>query len=152
MCAATQINVPTHHTTTCLVGCHQHSHTKEAHRLKVATYELRDNSANDITSDIGLLLGVKLALRLKVSGLLWSGTPCSSWTFLNRGTSKRSHCAPLGDVGCSSVASSNLIVTRMALLCMLAVARSATWAMEQPGSSLMPQHPRLRRLQELGPP
>lgn len=116
----------------------------------MGTYELRDNPADDITTDLGLLRGIKLVLRLRVSGLLWSGTPCSSWTFLNRGTSKRCHGAPLGDVGCPSVASSNLVVTRMALLCMLAAARSVTWTMEQPGSSLMPEHPRLRHLRELG--
>jgi hypothetical protein len=89
-------------------------------------------------------------MRLKIGGLLWGGVPCSSWVFLNRGTSGRSRDKPLGNDWQASVRSSNLIVTRFVLLCLLAVARGAVWLAEQPMSSLMLHHPRLQEVQRLG--
>lgn len=89
-------------------------------------------------------------MRLKVGGLLWGGVPCSSWVFLNRHTSKRSREAPLGDEGQPSVRRANLLVTRWTLLVLLAVSRGCLWLAEQPMSSLMPEHPRLKQVCELG--
>ena len=89
-------------------------------------------------------------MRLKVGGLLWGGVPCSSWVFLNRHTSKRSREAPLGDEEQPSVRRANLLVTRWTLLVLLAVSRGCVWLAEQPMSSLMPEHPRLKQVCELG--
>ena len=118
--------------------------------LQSATFERDTNPEDDILTTLGWLKAVKLVLRLKVGGLLWSGTPCSSWVFVNRGTSRRCADRPMGDASVPSVSTSNQIVARVCTLLLLAFARGAAWAMEQPGSSLMPQHRRLQQLRELG--
>lgn len=61
------------------------------------------------------------------------------------------HCEanPLGDVTKDSVIRGNLCVARFVLLVLVAYARGCIWAVEQPGSSLMPNHPRMQHLLHL---
>lgn len=47
----------------------------------------------------GFLRGLQLCLRLLPDGLMHGGPPCSSWVWLNRGTSSRSAGDPSGAVG-----------------------------------------------------
>lgn len=103
----------------------------------------------DMRSTAGLLKAVQLTLRLRIGGLLWSGTPCSTWIFLARGSTGRSQGNPLGRTEVKCVSDANIVVARVSLLIMLAVARGASWAVEQPSSSLMPRHPRMVQLQEM---
>ena len=103
-----------------------------------------------MTGTTGFLRAVGLVLRLRVGGLVWGGTPCSSWVFMNRGTSKRTASNPLGDCSEPSVRLGNLLTTRFVLLVLLGVARGAMWCCEQPMSSLMPRHPRMQQLWRLG--
>jgi hypothetical protein len=118
----------------------------------VASYEIdKDPVMCDLTTDIGMLHAVGLVLRLKVGGLLWGGVPCSSWVWVNRATSRRTQNCPLGNPKEPSVRRANLLVVRWTLLVLLAVSRGCLWLCEQPMSSLMPEHPRLRRVQELCP-
>ena len=44
----------------------------------------------------------------------------------------------------------NTMVARTAFLILVAVARGAAWLLEQPRSSVMPLHPRMMKIQELG--
>lgn len=114
-----------------------------------AKIEVDSNSADDMLSVPGFLRALRLVLRLKVGGLLWAGTPCSSWTFLNRGTSGRSSERPLGNEQVPSVRLANEIVSKVVLLLIMAACRHAAWTTEQPISSLMDRHPRMLQLRRL---
>lgn len=113
-------------------------------------------------------------MRLRQGGLLWGGVPCSSFVWISRGTSKRSQatalpnpCASachehilsahvslqhavqdnvLGDGSKEFVRVGNLCVVRFCLLVLLAYSRNCIWAVEQPSSSIMPDHPRMQQL------
>jgi hypothetical protein len=104
---------------------------------------------HDLTTPIGIVRAIQLVLRLKIAGLLWNGMPCSTFIFLNRGTSKRSRQCPLGSEQVPSVATANLLASRVAILIMLAAARSAVWITEQPASSVLEHHPRLAQIRAL---
>ena len=54
-----------------------------------------------------MLVAVQQVLRLKAGGLLHGGPPCSSWIFLNAGTSRRSADQPVGDESQPSVRQAN---------------------------------------------
>jgi hypothetical protein len=109
-----------------------------------------DPQRHNLLSTEGLLHAIKGVLRLRQRGLLWGGVPCSSFVWINRGTSRRSRANPLGDVSVASVSTSNTIVSRFALLVLLGVSRGATWLVEQPSSSLLPWHPRIADITLLG--
>lgn len=62
-----------------------------ARGMDALTYDVSDDpDLEDMTSVIGMISAILLVLRLKIHGLLWAGIPCSSFTWLNRGTSGRS--------------------------------------------------------------
>lgn len=117
--------------------------------LDCCKFDLVNTKADDILAVAGFLRALRLVLRLRVGGLLWAGTPCSSWVYMNRGTSCRTASEPLGNQSQPSVRRSNIMVARVALLFMVAAARHAAWACEQPMSSLMDKHPRLQQLRSL---
>lgn len=104
---------------------------------------------HDLLTTRGLLHAILAVLRLRVNSLLFLGIPCSSWVWLNRGTSKRSKSNPLGDTSIPSVATTSQLTSRCALLIMTAVARGSCWLLEQPSSSLLPHHPRMAQLLHL---
>lgn len=56
----------------------------------------------------GLLTAVQQILRVREDGLIHGGPPCSSFTWLNRGTSKRCTEQPSGDVSQPSVRQANM--------------------------------------------
>jgi hypothetical protein len=125
-------------------------HTCHVACVSTSVVEVSCNAKNDILSIPGFLRALRLTLRLKIGGVLWTGTPCSSWTFLNRGTSQRSAERPLGNQQEVSVLRANEIVSKVALLCLVAACRHVAWSTEQPLSSLMDKHPRLVQLRRLG--
>ena len=92
----------------------------------------------------GFFLALRMLLQVVPGGLFWGGVPCSSWIFLNMGTSGRKAGAATGDVSQPTVRIANLIASRYALLTMVALARSVVWCAEQPSSSLLPNYDRLR--------
>ena len=106
---------------------------------------------HNLLSTEGFLHAVKGVLRLRRNSLLWGGLPCSTWVWINRGTSQRSRSNPLGNRSIPSVASANELVSRFSLLVLLAVARGAAWLVEQPSTSLLPLHPRIANVLQLGP-
>lgn len=118
--------------------------------LHAAGFDRSSCKDDDILRTGGFLRALRLVLRLRVAGLLFTGTPCSSWIFLSRGSTQRSSTNPLGNQRLQNVLSANVTVARTALLCLVAWARGAQWATEQPGSSLMPMHPRLVQMRDLG--
>lgn len=58
----------------------------------------------------GLKRAMVNILRLQPGALLTAGLPCSSFIFLNRGTSKRSRSRPLGDQSKEYIKVSNLFL------------------------------------------
>jgi hypothetical protein len=70
----------------------------------------------DLCSPVGFLTALFLCMRLKSNGMLWLAPVCSSWVFMNRGTSQRSWWNPLGQDTYESVRQGNLQVSRCMLL------------------------------------
>lgn len=58
----------------------------------------------------GFMKLIQLALRARGDSLLHCGPPCSSWVWVNRGTSLRSKDSPEGDMDVASVAASNMFL------------------------------------------
>ena len=67
---------------------------------------------------------------------------CSSWTFMNRGTSGRSASKPLGDTSRQYVREANCMVSRATLIAYLCAAMGLWILHEQPRGSLYEFHPR----------
>ncbi len=132
--------------------------TKEfaAEGLKAVPFEIdlfKGTDTMDVLSPAGYALAVRLALRTKPSilksvpaSMSLMATVCSTWVWVNRGTSKRSGWNPLGDQSLKQVAGANKMVSRMCLICRLLNARNVWWVLEQPQSSLMEKHPRFQEL------
>ena len=84
---------------------------------------------------------------------------CSSFVSMSRATTRRSYCNPLGDNSVLSVAVGNVLASRpvcfkafpnlanrLALMIYLIEAMGGKWLLEQPCSSLLMRHPRLREI------
>jgi hypothetical protein len=130
-------------------GAGQLAGAMQAQGMTTACFEINNCKADDMLETAGWLRALRLVLRLRHGALLWAGVPCSSFVFMNRGTSRRSTARPLGDTSRPTVDKSNIICSRVVMLLMVAIARGAAWAVEQPMSSLMDLHPRFVQLKEL---
>ena len=71
---------------------------------------------------------------------------CSSWVWCNLATSGRTLLSPCGKQGQAGVDQGNLQVSRLVILCMIAVARGCDFIIEQPAGSIMFSHPRFQQL------
>jgi hypothetical protein len=109
--------------------------------LNTQPYDLNLGPNCDMTTPLGYAHALRLVAQVRPGGFIWAAPPCSSWVWMNRGTSLRSKKTPLGACSKDSVASSNLVVTRMTLLLLLALGKGCHWCLEQPGGSLMEHHP-----------
>ena len=108
------------------------------------------HASDDINTTPGFIRALTYILALDTGGLLWAAPPCSTWVFLNKGTSGRTRTDPLGKVQHRSVSKANEQVARVVLLILVAVLISnAYWMTEQPGNSLLECHPRWALLQDL---
>ena len=76
----------------------------------------------------------------------WQGIQCSTWVSISRPTTLRSFFAPLGNRELQCVENGNCMAARLALVCLLVMALSGRFVVEQPGSSLLWRHPRLQWL------
>lgn len=103
----------------------------------------------DFLTTSGYCTALALLLRLRIKGVAWFGTPCSSWIFLSRGSTKRSRENPLGDPGSAYITSQNKIVARVVLMIKIAGYFGAHWVVEQPSSSIMDLHPTFARLRRM---
>lgn len=127
----------------------QLSAAMEAEGLAVARFEIKQNPSDNMLTTAGWLRALHLTCRLRHGSLLWAGVPCSSFVYLNRGTSGRSASSPCGKQDVPSVKAANTIVNRVILLILVAIARNVAWTVEQPLSSVMDSLPRFTRLREL---
>ena len=79
----------------------------------------------------GFAAAVLLVLSLQRGGGFFAAPVCSSWVWLNRGTSRRAVWSPLGDSRVESVRAGNMMVVNVVLLCYLVTAMGLFWAIEQ---------------------
>jgi len=115
--------------------------------LVAAVFELKlDPIGQNMLSDLGFANAVNLCLNLKPGAGCLMAPVCSTWTFMNRGTSKRSLACPYGNAAVQSVQEGNTMVARCVLLLLLLASRGCWWVLEQPQGSLMQEHPALQHL------
>lgn len=103
---------------------------------------IREPLFEDLTTPMGFLTALMLAMQIVLGGLGHTANVCSSWVFMARGTTGRSRAQPYGTPnlpGCSasSVGQGNVQIGRMTVVIMLMVARRVHWVLEQPFSSVM---------------
>ena len=92
----------------------------------------------------GMLHSVQMQRRLRRRGGQHLATVCSSWTFVNRATSRRYDTVPLGVPPCSqSVVDANQMVSLCSLMWLWAWCAGCYTILEQPLGSLMGCHPRI---------
>lgn len=110
-----------------------------------AAYEIKyGGDAMDMNSATGYALAVALMTSVRPGGAALFAPVCSSWVFMNRGTSMRTFAAPLGAPGSAGVQEANLMVSRVVLLLAIAWVKGLFVIWEQPQNSLMEQHPRMQ--------
>ena len=110
---------------------------------------LKDPLMNDILLPTGFLHAIAMVMSLdQTYGFLWLATVCSSWIWMSQGSTGRSNAFPLG-IPCKSVDEANMMVARCGLLIIMCIAKGCAWALEQPSSSLMCQHPAMLWIKSL---
>lgn len=112
-------------------------------------YDITSRETDDLLSPGGFLLAIRQTLRLKPGALLWGGVPCSSWVFMSSSVSGRRKMCPDGDTSQPCVQQGTQLMTRFMLLALLAACRGVYWCIEQPGSSVMVHHRRIRRFEKI---
>ncbi|CAL1127919.1 unnamed protein product [Cladocopium goreaui] len=102
----------------------------------------RKSNWHDLLSPSGFALALVFILKQKTSDCIsWFAIKCSSFTGVNRGTSKRSACNSIGDPSVYSVGMSNALLERTILLLMAVACKCGVWVLEQPGSSVLEFYP-----------
>ena len=120
--------------------------------LTAASFELkRDPQGQNMLTPLGFGNAVLLCLSLKPGGGCLMAPVCSSWTFMNRGTSKRCAGMPYGDMSVLGACEGNQMVARCMLLIIILASRGCWWVLEQPRGSLMEEHPAFQRMMALSP-
>ena len=94
----------------------------------------------------GYVIGTRLILKTQPAASLCPMAPvCSSWLNINAGTSGRSWAFPMGNWRIHSyVHEANVMVSRVALHCILMSALGIPFFVEQPKGSMMEAHPRFK--------
>ena len=102
------------------------------------------SSDDDLASTKGFIRAITYILYLKDRGLLWAAPPCSSWVWVGRYQTGRSAADPGGNSAPETV-KANLLVSRVVLLVMLGLLlHDVSFMAEQPLSSIMELHFRVR--------
>ena len=114
--------------------------------IKMSPYDLDMGKAFDINSSAGLIFAIVLALRIEPGGLAWLVPLCSSWVWINRGTTGRSESFPLGRAWVHCVQYGNKMMVRTVILLWILQSRGHCIGLEQPVSSLMEFVPRFQAM------
>lgn len=117
-----------------------------AHGQRTVSIDLLHGPHMDLSTPEGFVFALVVVLRLRVGGACLCAPPCSSFVWINRGTSKRTRIRPQGDITLPSVRAANQLAARTALLAMVAHAAGAMLLIEQPLSSLLWHYPRMQEL------
>ena len=107
---------------------------------------LRMQVHQNILSVQGFIAAVQFVLQLEDGGGIFSAPVCSSWVWMNRSTSGRHSALPAGNDDHFYVRMANIMVSRVCMLCWLALGCGKIWMIEQPRFSILECS---RRMQEL---
>lgn len=101
----------------------------------------------DLLTDAGFALALVTILNCRMDGaLVLIGLLCSSFVAINRATNRRFPFSPLGDVQVRSVREGNSLTSRTCLLIWVIQAMGCSFILEQPRSSMLIWHPRIREV------
>ena len=112
--------------------------------IKSFGYDYAKDETHNMLSAEGFIVAMELARSLQDGGLQHWATVCSSWVWLAWDKCGRSIARPMGRSVPSTIRG-NTMVSRMALLAMYGLCRRVAFVLEQPSSSLMFKHSRLRQ-------
>ncbi|CAK9093366.1 Uncharacterized protein SCF082_LOCUS43920 [Durusdinium trenchii] len=107
-------------------------------------------NAMDLLSDAGLVLVSILNAKFD-SFMALFGLVCSSYVTISKGSHYRCPSSPLGLESMDFVKHGNEFTAKTTLLILAVVAMGGSWMLEQPRSSLLTWHPRIRLLWRLLP-
>jgi len=113
------------------------------------SYEILKCETWNMVSPIGFAHALTLLHRLRPGSLVHLAPVCSSWTWMNRGTSKRSKERPLGDESLAYIQDANRMVSRCIMIAAICICLGHVFILEQPANSLMEHHPKFRWLLDL---
>ncbi|CAK9116681.1 unnamed protein product [Durusdinium trenchii] len=108
--------------------------------------------AMNLLTEAGFALVLLTILNAKMDNF-WCmiGLVCSSWVTISKGTHCREPWAPLGMTQHQFVADGNALTSRACLLILAISAMGGGWLLEQPSTSCVEWHPRVRLLWRLLP-
>ena len=113
-------------------------HDKPATKFDIERHQTFEN----MLSPEGYVSAIKLIMGVSPGGLAHFATVCSTWVYLSRSSTGRSHSRPLGFAStCRVVADANCMCARVSLLLVLCAIRALVFLHEQPESSLVPTTP-----------
>ena len=97
-----------------------------------ASFEIEDDPEKyNFISPRGFMIALMLCLQIVEGGGFLAAPVCSTWIWLNRGTSRRSRGLPLGVTCVQPVAEANEQVSNLTLACYLLSAMGVFWCVEQ---------------------
>ncbi|CAK0863566.1 unnamed protein product [Prorocentrum cordatum] len=99
--------------------------------FNVASFEIDDNPMHDFIGPRGFMMILLLCLQISAGGGFLAAPVCSTWIWLNRGTSQRSPGLPLGIANVPTVVQANEQVSNLTLVCFLLSALGIFWCVEQ---------------------
>lgn len=114
---------------------------RAAGRIAIGIEINDDMEYMDVMSAKGYAFVLAMGVGLRAGAQAVMAPVCSSWTWMNRGTSQRSLATPLGDMTKDYARNANAMVVRVILLCLLCMAKGVMFMLEQPRHSLMETHP-----------
>ena len=93
-----------------------------------ANYDIRLRpEQNDFCSTTGYLVALRDVIRCRPGACIFAGLPCSSWVWINRGTSKRGDEGVEGNLENAKVVTANTLVARFAILAVMAMTLGIHW-------------------------
>jgi len=113
----------------------------------VQSFDSRHNLCHDFLTPTGFLVAIVTVMTICLNGILWLAPPCSSWVWMSRFSTGR-HLSLLGHLFNNNVQSQNALVGRLCYVIVLAIKRGVFFIIEQPASSIMWDHPRLKAVLE----
>jgi hypothetical protein len=114
-----------------------------AANFKMMPFDITYHPGMDMGTSLGFMLALELVTRTRPNGVCFFAPPCSTYVWMNRGTSGRSREQPLGRLEHPSVRQANLVTARTCLLIVLCIAKGIHWIVEQPSSSVMVYGPEM---------
>ena len=109
----------------------------------------REPILEDLTNTFAFIRALLLVLRLKPSGLLSIGLPCTSFSFMSSSQHGRSPMCPMGFGLFPFNQTGNLVTARASLLILVASCRGVFWFLENPARSTCVWIPYFQRLLDI---